>query len=114
MIQPPVWITLESWEAFHECRRKLKAPLTCYAEKLVVIELCKLKTSGEDPQACLDQSIVNGWRDVFPLRDKGLKQSAKAHQECQAYLDDLSSIRPDPERARAAVHEARRGIRRIA
>lgn len=72
MLIPPDWIDLESWEAFHEMRRKIKSPLTTYAEKLVIGELVKLKGSGEDPQACLDQSIMNGWRDVFKLRDKGL------------------------------------------
>jgi hypothetical protein len=69
----PVWISQESWQAFTEMRRKIKAPLTDYAGKLIVHELVRLKTSGEDPQACLDQSIRNGWRDVFPLRDKQLR-----------------------------------------
>lgn len=72
MIQPPSWITQESWEAFHLARKTLKAPLTAYAEKLIVMELVRLKSAGHDPQACLDQSIMNSWRDVFPVRDKGL------------------------------------------
>lgn len=68
----PTWITPESWAAFEEMRKKIKAPLTIYASKLVIRELVKLKSSGQDPQDCLDQSIRNGWRDVFPLRDKGM------------------------------------------
>ena len=70
----PTWITPESWQAFEEMRCKIKAPLTIYAGKLIVSELCKLKASGESPQDCLDQSIRNGWRDVFPVRDKQLRQ----------------------------------------
>jgi hypothetical protein len=70
----PTWITPESWQAFEEMRKKTcKAPLTIYAAKLVVMELVRLKGAGEDPQACLDQSIRNGWRDVFPVRDKALR-----------------------------------------
>lgn len=69
----PVWITPESWDAFEEMRKKIKAPLTIYASKLIIRELCKLKAMGEDPQECLDQSIRNGWRDVYPLKDKGCK-----------------------------------------
>ena len=69
------WIDRESWHAFCEMRRKIKAPLTPYAEKLIIRELVKLKTAGHDPQACLDQSIMNSWRDVFPLRDKGLSKN---------------------------------------
>ncbi len=75
MLIPPDWIDLESWEAFHEMRRKIKAPLTTYAERLIIGELVKLKGGGEDPQLCLDQSIMNGWRDVFRLRDKGIVQT---------------------------------------
>ena len=52
------WIDPASWQAFIEMRRKLKAPLTPYAEKLIMRELVKLKASGNDPQACLDQSIM--------------------------------------------------------
>ena len=69
------WIDPDSWQAFVEMRRKIKAPLTPYAEKLIVRELVKLKTAGHDPQACLDQSIMNSWRDVFPVRDKGLAKN---------------------------------------
>ena len=70
----PTWVTQESWDAFVAMRKLIKAPLTIYAGKLIVSELCKLKASGESPQDCLDQSIRNGWRDVFPVRDKQLKQ----------------------------------------
>jgi hypothetical protein len=72
------WIAQDTWQAFVEMRRKLKAPLTPYAEKLIIRELVKLKTAGHDPQACLDQSIMNSWRDVFPLRDKGLAKNPSA------------------------------------
>lgn len=72
------WIEPEAWEAFREMRKKIKAPLTPYAEKLILRELVKLKIAGQDPQACLDQSIMNGWRDVFPLRDKGLSTAPQA------------------------------------
>ncbi len=72
------WIDPDSWTAFCEMRKKIKAPLTPYAEKLIMRELCKLKASGNDPQACLDQSIMLGWRDVFPVRDKGLSKAPQA------------------------------------
>ena len=72
------WIDADSWTAFIEMRRKIKAPLTPYAEKLIMRELCKLKAAGHDPQACLDQSIMLGWRDVFPVRDKGCSKAPQA------------------------------------
>jgi hypothetical protein len=83
----PAWISPESWDAFVEMRKKIKAPLTIYAGNLIIRELVKLKSSGEDPQACLDQSIRNGWRDVFPLRDKALRVSTVAPEVQKAHSD---------------------------
>ena len=77
MIQPPDWIDPEAWCAFHQMRAKIKAPLTAYAEKLIIGELVKLKGAGHDPQECLDQSIRNGYRDVFAPKDKGLTVPAE-------------------------------------
>ena len=64
----PLWITQESWDAFAEMRKTIRAKLTPYASQLILKELCKLKASGENPQTCLDQSTRNGWRDVWPER----------------------------------------------
>lgn len=49
-------------------RKQVKRPLTSYAAKLVLEKLAQLHASGEDINACLEQSIRNGWMDVFPLR----------------------------------------------
>lgn len=87
----PSWIDETSWAAFEESRRKTcKAPLTPYAAKLIIRELVRLKGAGHDPQECLDQSIRNGWRDVFPLRDKAIR---------------VSTVAPEVEKAHAEIYE---------
>ena len=87
----PSFISEDSWQAFEESRRKTcKAPLTIYAAKLIIRELVRLKGAGHDPQECLDQSIRNGWRDVFPLRDKALR---------------VSTVAPEVEQAHAAAYQ---------
>lgn len=83
------WIEPEAWSAFCEMRRKIKAPLTPYAEKLILRELVRLKSAGQDPQACLDQSIRNGWRDVYPLRDKGLPAAVDNLAKTSDYLREF-------------------------
>lgn len=107
------WIDPESWDAFREMRKKIKAPMTPYAEKLIVRELVKLKSCGHDPQACLDQSIANCWRDVFPLRDKGLSSAASSADETRAYLESQRLT----QEQRAASMQARKmamgSIRRV-
>lgn len=106
----PDFIDPDAWCAFHESRRKLKAPLTPYAEKLIIRELVKLKCAGHDPQACLDQSIMNGWRDVFPLRDKGITATsvAMADEELQRARSQAAKAVPAPAFAREVAQRLRR------
>lgn len=102
------YIDPDSWEAFKEMRRKIKAPLTLYAEKLIARELVKLKCAGHDPQACLDQSIMNGWRDVFPLRDKGIKPSAPG-----AFEQEAPQTQAEKENADKARRIAMQAIKQV-
>src|SRR5262249_18536393 len=53
---PADWIPTEAWAGFIEMRKKIRGPLTDRAVALIVTELEKLRASGEDPGAVLDQS----------------------------------------------------------
>jgi uncharacterized protein YdaU (DUF1376 family) len=64
----PEWWPHEAWIGFVAMRKKIRAPLTPHATKLIVTRLSKLKADGEDPTAVLDQSTRNDWRDVYPVR----------------------------------------------
>ena len=107
----PDFIDPESWEAFRDMRKRIKAPLTPYAERLVIRELVRLKCSGEDPQACLDQSIMLGWRDVFPVRDKGLRSASTGAEATAAMLKEMASRPSEPPPA--AVRERLQKLRRV-
>ncbi len=107
------WITPESWEAFLAMRKKIRAPLTAYSEKLILRELVKLKAAGHDPQACLDQSIMNCWRDVYPLRQKAIGNERTA--ATNEYLRDMDDHRKQataaPESVRMLAQQLR--LRRV-
>lgn len=75
VVQLPEWIVPECWRGFVEARSRY--PLTPHAAKLMLAALEELRDSGEDPNACLDQSARNGWRDVFPVKRDGLRISGK-------------------------------------
>ena len=107
------WIDPESWLAFHEMRKKIRAPLTPYAEKLILRELVKLKQAGHDPQCCLDQSICNCWRDVFPLRDKGIAKRSTTVDETRAYLDSQRMTPEQQAASRKAAPAALGALRRV-
>ena len=66
----PEWINKETWEAFLEMRKKKKAVPTEKAIELLIKELEKLKTGGDDPNEVLNQSIMRNYTGVFPVKDK--------------------------------------------
>jgi uncharacterized protein YdaU (DUF1376 family) len=67
---PPDWIPNDAWQGFEAMRTKIRKPMTDRARKLIVGELEKLRSRGEDPVAVLEQSERNSWQDVFPLKAK--------------------------------------------
>ena len=69
----------ETLGEFEEMRKSIKKPMTDAARKRLIRELQKL--AGEDVQkmiAILDQSILNSWAGVYPLKDnnKGKSQGS--------------------------------------
>jgi len=65
----PDWIDSNVWEAFMEFRKKQKALPSNHAKMLLIDKLAKLKSSGNDPNEVLNQSIMNNWKGLFPLKD---------------------------------------------
>ena len=89
----PEWIANDSFEAFIEHRKKLKAPMTNLAQTRLIAELSRLREDGNEPHAVLDQSILNGWKGVFPLKQQaGAPVGSKAarQQQDKEWLDELT------------------------
>lgn len=62
----PSFIDPEIWKDFEAMRKQVKRPMSERAKKLIVARLQKL---GEDKaNEILEQSIVNCWQDVYPLK----------------------------------------------
>lgn len=57
----------EAWDGWIEQRKK--AP-TERALKLAISTLTKLKAEGHDPDEVLNQSTMNGWTGLFPLKGR--------------------------------------------
>jgi DNA replication protein DnaD len=62
-------------EDFKEFRKKIKKPMTDRAVELLIDKLNKLASDDETKIAILDQSIVNGWQGIFPLKEDTQRQS---------------------------------------
>lgn len=55
----------ELWQEFRKHRAKLRAPMTEYAEKLILAKLEKWQKEGANPVDILNESIERGWAGVF-------------------------------------------------
>ncbi len=74
----PDWISKDAWNAFEEMRKgNGKALKTDRARELLVAKLDKLRGAGHDPTAVLEESTMNSWLGVYPLK-KGDKDQARS------------------------------------
>ena len=60
----------EALDDFAEHRRKLKKPMTDRAKKLLLADLDKLAETDREKIAIIEQSILQGWAGLFPLRQQ--------------------------------------------
>jgi hypothetical protein len=66
----PEWLPVAPWAAFCEMRTKMRRPLTEAAKTLIFKRLDTFRAEGQDPEAVLNQSVMNSWQSVFPLKDR--------------------------------------------
>jgi hypothetical protein len=72
---PPALVPIALWLSFVEMRKKIRKPLTEGAAELIRRELSKLSEQGQDPIGILEQSVMNSWAGVFPLKGKNNAES---------------------------------------
>ena len=63
--------------AFVEHRKSMKKPMTDNAIKLLVSKLNKLSSSIPEQIEILNQSIMNGWQGIFPLKNQNNQKSGR-------------------------------------
>lgn len=68
----PPWLSIDVWKGYIESRKKLKSPMTNYAEKLALEKLSKFMQQGMDPNEVIKQSIENGWKGLFQIKASGV------------------------------------------
>lgn len=73
----PDWLAPELWAQWVEQRRLIKAPLTPAGERLGISRLSLLRDAGHDPKAIIEQSIMSGWKGLFPVGEDSRRNSHK-------------------------------------
>lgn len=86
----PDWLPLEEWKDFVEMRNKIKAPLTDKAVELAISKLSKLKDGGDNPAEVLNESIMNSYKGLFPLK-KGKVFKSRSEKNAEAKEAFLNS-----------------------
>lgn len=87
---PPEWLPLDAWVAFVDMRKAMgsRGKLTMNAAQLIIKKLEELKNQGHDPRLVLEQSVINNWRGVFPVKQQlSGRQQALEDRNRQAVQD---------------------------
>lgn len=64
-MQFPDWWPTKAWENYLAMRKKKRAATTERAVEMILAEVITLRAAGHDPTACLDQSTLKGWTEVY-------------------------------------------------
>jgi uncharacterized protein YdaU (DUF1376 family) len=87
----PPWLPAEDWQAFVEHRRRLRAAMTDVAQTRAIAALDRLRADGHQPVAVINQSIIHGWKGLFPLHQRVAPAAAPAATPQQEENRDVVS-----------------------
>lgn len=62
----PDWMPAKEWQDFVAHRIEIKKPVTATVASRLFPKIERLVAEGHSAAKLLDQSIINGWQDVFP------------------------------------------------
>ena len=78
----PEWLPEDSWRDW--CHFRRGKTWTPKAVELSLRKLAELRGAGDDPRAVIEQSIANGWRGLFPIRQD--RQRAREPESRLAWM----------------------------
>ncbi|WP_314047314.1 hypothetical protein [Selenomonas noxia] len=78
---------LEALRGFVEMRKKIKAPLTEHAFSLLFKKLDGMGSTDEEKAAIVNQSVMNSWKGLFPLKQE-VRQSGAHISHSKDALDE--------------------------
>jgi hypothetical protein len=72
----PSWVPENVFNEYLKMRKSINKPLsTDYAIELAINKLDELRNQGQDVTEVMNQSILNSWQGLFPVRDDFKKKS---------------------------------------
>jgi hypothetical protein len=77
------------WKDFIEMRNKIKKPMTLRAGEMILSELNKLSNKETEQTDILNQSIMNSWQGVFPLKENYYRKNNKPKMTQEEALEKM-------------------------
>ncbi len=84
-IKIPSWLNSKDWNDFLSFRESIRAPMTDIAKVRAIEELDRLRAEGHDPSRVIGQSIVNGWKGLFPVNRSKDSQGQGSPQKTKTF-----------------------------
>ena len=94
LIKLPDWLDKQIWQDYINHRKQIKSKMTKKAEELAIKKLEKFRDNGNDPVAVIEQTIMQGWKGLFELKDG--KQGANNNNLENLGKNLLKSIADQP------------------
>jgi biotin operon repressor len=70
-VEIPDWVPADEWNGWAEMRKRIRKPLDSdRAIKIAITTLRKLAEDGHPPGEVLDQSTLNKWPGLYPIKDR--------------------------------------------
>ncbi len=76
----PDWVPREEWFNFIHHRKHIKKPMSDQAQKIAITKLQKLRDQGEEISEVINQSILSGYPDLYPVKkQKGFSNAGATY-----------------------------------
>ena len=104
-IKIPSWLNSKDWNDFLSFRESIRAPMTDIAKVRAIEELDRLRAEGHDPSRVIGQSIVNGWKGLFPVNRSKDSQGQGSPQKPKTFDEIRREKNRQAFEAFLAAHE---------
>jgi hypothetical protein len=99
----PEWIPENDWNDWLAIRKAKRAPTTIGAMNRAVKNLERLRAEGHAPADVLQQSTLNAWTDVYPIKQPYANTNGKSNGAAPTAAKPTNEVTPEQlERERAA------------
>jgi len=103
-IDIPEWINQEDWVALLDHRKSVRSPINDKSQKLIIEKLKRFKEQGMNVSDVIKESIINGWKGIFPIQNNlqkdgnhGQKRKSNAAIHFDSCKDSLKGTKYDSE-----------------